>query len=193
MPPGPKRKLITTKNTSLEGKEMIRHNSEILCSLVEVNVNYVNKEWSNWFRGRHILVRYEDTAKDLVNTVFKMYNFTGLPMVTSITNWIREGIQPPSVRNRNPSFTISNDNSKGIKKWRFRLHTSQVSEFEERCWPLMYMMGHISLMALIVFFMIPVKSCGLTRSHSLLFAKTGKLRHSFTSEKVKAKCITGNH
>ena len=97
------------------------------------------------FRGRYILVRYEDTAKDLVNTVFKMYNFTGLPMVTSINNWIREGIQPPSVRNRDPSFVISNDNSERIEKWRFRLDTTQVSEFEERCWPLMYMMGYISI------------------------------------------------
>ena len=145
MPHGPRRELITTKNTTLEGKEMIRHNSEILCSLVENNLNYVNKEWSNWFRGRYILVRYEDTTKDLVNTVFKMYNFTGLPMVTSINNWIRGGIQPPSVRNRNPSFVISNDNSERIEKWRFRLDTTQVSEFEERCWPLMYMMGYISI------------------------------------------------
>ena len=97
------------------------------------------------FRDRYILVRYEDTAKDLVNTVFKMYNFTGLPMVTSINNWIREGIHPPSVRNRDPSFVISNDNSERIEKWRFRLDTTQVSEFEERCWPLMYMMGYISI------------------------------------------------
>ena len=97
------------------------------------------------------MVRYENTAKDLVNTVSKMYNFTGLPMVTSINNWIREGIQPSSVRNRNPSFMISNNNSERIEKWRFRLHTSQVSEFEERDWPLMYTMGYISLMALIVY------------------------------------------
>ena len=145
MPVGPKRKLITEKNTPLEGKEMIRHNSEILCSLLEVNLNYINEEWSNWFSGRYILVRYEDTAIDLLNTVFKVYNFTGLPMVASINNWILEGKKPLGVKNRNPAFSVSKNDVKRIEEWRFRLDTSQVSEFEKGCWPLMYMMGYISV------------------------------------------------
>ena len=145
IPAGPKAKLITEKHTSLEGKEMIRHNSEILCSLVEVNLNYVNTEWSNWFSGRYILTRYEDTTNDLLNTVSKMYNFTGLRMVTSINNWILEGKKPPGVKNRGPAFSVSKNDVKRIEKWRFRLDTSQVSEFEKWCCPLMYMMGYISV------------------------------------------------
>ena len=145
MPDGPSRKLVTTKNTSLEGKEMIMHNSEFLCSLVEDNLYYVNKKWSNWFSGRYILVRYEDTTTDLFDTVLQVYNFTGLRMVTSINNWIREGIRPPGVENSGPAFNISKSDVKRIEKWRFRLDTSQVSEFEEACRPLMYMMGYIPI------------------------------------------------
>jgi len=145
MPNGPSRKLVTTKNTTLEGKEMIRHNSEILCSLVEDNLNYVNKEWSKWFSGRYILVRYEDIANDLFDTVFQVYNFTGLHMVTSINNWIREGIRPPGVENRSPAFSIAKSDVKRTEQWRFRLGTSQVAEFEQGCRPLMYMMGYIPI------------------------------------------------
>jgi len=75
----------------------------------------------------------------------QLYNFTGLSKDTSIIKWIREGIQPPGVENRIPAFVISKNDSKRIENWRFRLDTSQVSEFEKGCWPLMYMMGYISI------------------------------------------------
>ena len=145
MPNGPKRKLITTENTSQEGKEMIIRHSNIMCSQIEENLKYVNEEWSNWFRGRYILIRYEDTVKDLLRTMQKMYNFTGLPMVSSITKWVEKGIRPSGITNRIAPFVISKSDTKRIEHWRPRLDTSQVSELEGGCWPLMYMMGYIGI------------------------------------------------
>jgi len=149
MPFGPMRKLITTKNTPRDGKEMIRHNSDILCSEVEVNLNYVNEEWSKWFKGRYVLARYEDTPANLLKAVLFMYNFTGLPMVTSISKWIREGIRPPGVTINSPTYNGNSfkKNDVRIEHWRLHLDNIQVSEFEEGCWPMMHMMGYISINA----------------------------------------------
>ena len=88
LPNGPKRNLITLKNTTSEGKEIIKNNTRMICSLVEENLNYVNEEWSNWFKDRYILVRYEDVPGDLLTAVHDMYNFTGLPMV----DYVRSGL-----------------------------------------------------------------------------------------------------
>ena len=145
LPFGPKRKLVRLKNTPHEGKEIIRNNARILCSLVEENLSYINLEMSNWFKRRYILARYEDTASNLLTTAVRMYNFTGLPMATSISAWIVEG-KLPGIKNPTPEFHTSKRTEKNIdRSWRFKLSTSQVSEFEEACFTLMYMMGYISI------------------------------------------------
>ena len=145
MPKGPISDVITIKKPSQEGKEIIRRFSNIMCSQIDENLKHVNEEWSNWFRGSYVLIRYEDTVKDLLGTVQKMYNFTGLPMVTSITKWVVEGIRPSGITNNIPSFVISKTDANRIEHWRSRLEASQVSSFEEGCWPVMYMMGYISI------------------------------------------------
>ena len=136
------RKVLTTKNTP---HEVIRHNSAILCSLIQDNLNYVNEEWYNWFRDRYILVRYEDVSDDLVRVALQLYNLTGLPMVASIRKWILEGLRPLGVTSRNSAFVISEKDTARTEHWRYRLDTSQVTEFEELCGPVMNMMGYKSI------------------------------------------------
>ena len=43
------KELIASQNATSEGKEIIRHNSFIVCSLIQNNLNYVNEHWSTWF------------------------------------------------------------------------------------------------------------------------------------------------
>ena len=138
------RELITLVNTTGEGKAIIRHNARRLCSQVEHNLDYVNKEWPNWFKARYILVRYEDTVSDLSRVVLFMYNFTGLPLVSSISKWIYKGVSP--VRSRNfDAFIISKEDISRADEWRFHLHISLVSEFEKTCARLMKQMGYIPI------------------------------------------------
>ena len=118
--------------------------AHIICSTVEDNLNYVNAEWSNWFKSRYIIVRYEDTSGNLLRAVLRMYNFTGLPMDTTISKWITERGSVQGVTNRSP-FVISKEDVDRIDHWKFRLSTSLVSKFEEACYPLMYMTGYISV------------------------------------------------
>ena len=145
LPKGPKRNLITLKNQTSEGKEIIKNNTRIICSLVEENLNYVKEEWYNWFEDRYILVRYEDVPGDLLTAVRRMYNFTGLPMVDDVKKWIIEGKPPGGIKNDEPEFVISNNDVKRSDHWRFGINSSLTAEFEEVCWPLMYIMGYISI------------------------------------------------
>ena len=145
LPIGPKRNLITLQNTTSEGHEIIKNNTRIICSLVEENLNYVNEEWSNWFKDRYILVRYEDIPGDLLTAVYRMYNFTGLRMTDYIQKWILGGKSPENVENYEPEFVISKNDTKKADYWRLSIDTSMVAEFEEVCWPLMCIMGYISI------------------------------------------------
>ena len=145
LPNGPKKNLITLRNPTSEAREIIKNNVRIICSLVEENLNYVNEEWSNWFKDRYILVRYEDVPGDLLTAVHRMYNFTGLPMVNYVKTWILRGKNPRGLKNNEPEFAISKNDVEKSDHWRIGIGTSLVAEFEEACWPVMYIMGYISI------------------------------------------------
>ena len=123
----------------------MHNNTRIICSLVEENLNYVNEEWSNWFKDRYILVHYEDVPGDLLTAVHRMYNFTGLPMVDYVKKWIIGGKPPVGVKNYEPEIVITNKDVINIDRWRFVIGTSLVAELEELRWPLMYIIGYISI------------------------------------------------
>ena len=145
LPKGPKRKLITLRNPTSEGQEIIKNNARIMCSLVEENLNSVNEQWFNWFKDRYILVRYEDVPGDLLTAVHRMYNFTGLPMVDYVKNWTLGGKTPCGDKRDEAYFVISKNDVEKTDRWRSDLGTSLVAEFEEVCWPVMYIMGYISI------------------------------------------------
>ena len=58
----------------------------MLCTLVLENLDYVQEEWSNWFKSRYILVRYEDIISNISKEVSDIYKYFDLPMVEVITN-----------------------------------------------------------------------------------------------------------
>lgn len=142
---GRERNLFTHENTPPEGRDLILKYAHLVCSTVEENLNYVNEQWLNWFKSRYMLVRYEDIPGDLLNTVQRVYNFTGLAMAESISKWIHEGKSPSGVTNEDPEWAISKKDVERTDHWRFRLETSLVSGIEEACWSVMYMMGYISI------------------------------------------------
>lgn len=135
--------LFNQKPMSPEGIKLLKGNVQKLCSLLVENLNHVNTEWSNWFKSRYILVRYEDAISNLLEAASDIYKFVGLPMVDIVTNWIK-GTPPPGRKTmRYFGMVLSNKDADTIDKWRFREKSSLVSLFEEPCKPLMKTMGYI--------------------------------------------------
>ena len=129
------------RRSSPQGIANLNNNAHLLCSLVSENLAYVNTEWSNWFKSRYILVRYEDVISNMSRAVYDMYKSIGLPMVQSIVQWIK-GVPPPG-RSHNRGMVISKADAITIDQWRFRENSPRVSLFEEACGPLMEAMGYI--------------------------------------------------
>lgn len=136
-------KLFTEKPMSTEGISLLKQNAQTMCSLVSENLHHVNKEWTNWFKNRYILVRYEDAISNMSKVANSMYKFVGLPMVDKITNWIKGISLPDQKKKRGHAMILSNNDTDTIDHWRFRVNSSLVSLFEEACGPLMEAMGYI--------------------------------------------------
>ena len=142
---GPVANLFTQTPMSPEGIKLLKENAQMLCTLVLENLDHVHAEWSNWFKRRYILVRYEDIISNIPKEVFDIYKYFGLPMVDIITNWIK-GIPPPGRdTSRYLALVISKTDTASIEKWRFREKPSLISSFEEACSPLMKTVGYISV------------------------------------------------
>ena len=133
------RKMFSEEPLSAEATSIVMHNAQMICSLVTGNLDYVNSEWSNWFKSHYILLRFEDIISNMSRAVNDMYTSVGLDMVKIISNWLK-GLPPPG-RSRK-TMVISNANAAAIDKWRSR-PSSLVSLFEETCGPLMEAMGYI--------------------------------------------------
>ena len=137
------RRLFNEKPLSTKAISLVTQNAQMLCSLIAGNLDYVNKEWSNWFQNRYILVRYEDCISNMSRAVNDMYKAIGLDMVETIINWIK-GIPPPGQSTTRAKATVlSKTDAATIDKWRFRETSTLVSLFEESCGPLMEAMGYI--------------------------------------------------
>ena len=126
---------------SPEGIKLLKENAQMLCMLVLENLDHVYAEWSNWFKSRYLLIRYEDIISNLSKAVFDIYKYLDLPMVDIITNWIK-GIPPPGREtSRYLALVVSKTDTDSVLKWRFRENPSLVSLFEEACSPLMKTVG----------------------------------------------------
>ena len=134
------RKMFSEEPLSAEAISIVKQKGQMICSLVTGNLNYVNSEWSNWFKSRYILVRYEDVISNMSRAVNDMYKFIGLDMVEAISNWLK-GVPPPGRSAK--TMVISDTNAAAIDKWRSRQSSSLVSLFEDTCGPLMEAMGYI--------------------------------------------------
>lgn len=142
---GPVANLFTQTPLSPEGIKLLKENAQMLCTLVSENLDHVYAEWSNWFKTRYLLIRYEDIISNLSKEVFDIYKYFGLPMVDIITNWIK-GIPPPGREtSRYLALVISKTDTNSAEKWRFLENPSLVSLFEEACSPLMKTVGYISV------------------------------------------------
>ena len=140
---GREKRLLTQKPLSVEGISLVKKNAQMLCSLVAGNLEYVNTKWSNWFKNRYILLRYEDAISNMSGAVHDMYKAIGLDMVETISNWIK-GVPPPGrSTSRTQATVLSNTDAATVDKWRFHENSTLVSLFEEACGPLMEAMGYM--------------------------------------------------
>ena len=137
------KRLVTQKPLSAKGISLVKKNAQMLCSLITGNLEYVNTEWSNWFKKRYILVRYEDAISNMSGAVNDMYKAIGLDMVETISNWIK-GVPPPGrSTSRTQATVLSNTDAATVDQWRFRESLKLVSLFEEACGSLMEVMGYM--------------------------------------------------
>ncbi|XP_073423925.1 carbohydrate sulfotransferase 1-like [Dendrobates tinctorius] len=112
------------------------HNMD-LTSLINMCTDYSNSlktafSRPSWLKGKYMLVRYEDLAKDPIKKANEIYNFLGLPWKEELSSWIEENTNA-TVAPNSSKFATSRNSSKTVENWRLNLHFSIVQTVQNFC------------------------------------------------------------
>ncbi|KAM9311168.1 carbohydrate sulfotransferase 1-like [Gastrophryne carolinensis] len=86
----------------------------------------------SWLKGRYMLVRYEDIAKDPLKKAIEIYNFVGLEWKDNLTAWIEENTNASVPSNVN-KYTTNRNSSETAENWRLHLHFNIVQVVQDIC------------------------------------------------------------
>ncbi|KAH8032192.1 hypothetical protein HPB51_023827 [Rhipicephalus microplus] len=97
---------------------------------------------SREFPGRAIQVRFEDLALDTVNVTSKMYSALGLPLTTSVRQFIDTHTKETNVKvQRNPYATFRN--SKGVANaWKRKIRPEHTLHLNRVCEDVIRRLGY---------------------------------------------------
>ncbi|KAM4747085.1 carbohydrate sulfotransferase 1-like [Rhinophrynus dorsalis] len=86
-----------------------------------------------WLKGKYMLVRYEDLAKNPVKKAREMYDFVGLEWKDNVHRWIERNTNGSSVPLGNIKFTTSRNSAETAENWRLHLCFDIVQSLQELC------------------------------------------------------------
>ena len=116
------------------------------CEMTERNLNLV-KEFGPSVRSRITLLRFEDLAVKPLKVLDYLYEFAGLEVLESITNWVVKITQPSlkdlKAEERNPVSVVRNSFDV-LNKWRLVADPCYVHVIERYCRDVMKLMGYIT-------------------------------------------------
>lgn len=86
----------------------------------------------SWLKGKYMLVRYEDLAKDPIKKAYEIYNFVGLQWKEGLSAWIEENTNA-TVSPNSSKFATIRKSSETVENWRLHLHLSIVQTVQDVC------------------------------------------------------------
>ncbi|XP_044133413.1 carbohydrate sulfotransferase 1-like [Bufo gargarizans] len=86
----------------------------------------------SWLRGKYILVRHEDLAKDPIKKTKEIYNFVGLHWKEGLSAWIEENTNATVPPNPHKYSTIRKS-AETVENWRLHLHFSIIQTVQIIC------------------------------------------------------------
>ncbi|KAE8297596.1 Carbohydrate sulfotransferase 1 [Larimichthys crocea] len=95
-----------------------------------------------WLKGKYMLVRYEDLAKNPLLKTKEMYDYLGLPMDKNVEDWIHantRGSNEPSAKHK---FGTVRDSAANAESWRLKLSYDMVEYTQTVCQKVLHQLGY---------------------------------------------------
>ncbi|XP_068598015.1 carbohydrate sulfotransferase 1-like [Brachionichthys hirsutus] len=96
----------------------------------------------HWLKGKYMLVRYEDLARNPLQKTKEIYDFLGLPMDKSVRDWISANTQVRNVLQTRVKFGTSRNSTANAESWRLRLGYDMVEYMQTVCGKPLLQLGY---------------------------------------------------
>ncbi|CAL1577374.1 unnamed protein product [Knipowitschia caucasica] len=93
-----------------------------------------------WLRGRYMLVRYEDIAREPMDKAREMYQFTGIPFSDKARDWIAKNTL--TTQGASGIYSTQKNSSEQAEKWRFNIPFTLARAVQRVCGPTMKLFGY---------------------------------------------------
>ncbi|XP_043944085.1 carbohydrate sulfotransferase 1-like [Protopterus annectens] len=99
----------------------------------------------SWLRGKYMLVRYEDLAKEPVKKAKEIYKFVGLNWNDRISKWILQNTKVNITPSEYNKFSTSRNSSAVAESWRLNLSFDIVKTVQNVCNATLSRLGYRSV------------------------------------------------
>ncbi|NXL60175.1 CHST1 sulfotransferase, partial [Chordeiles acutipennis] len=94
-----------------------------------------------WLKGKYMLVRYEDLARNPMKKTEEIYDFLGIPMDSNVERWIQNNTRGDRSSSKHKYGTVRNS-AATAEKWRFRLSYEIVAFTQHACHQVLAQLGY---------------------------------------------------
>lgn len=115
-----------------------------ICRQIEANVRTFLK-LTKKTNNRYHMLRYEDLARNPVETLQRMYKISGITMHNDTLRWIKNHTSNQNTSSKNGqgyNFSTRRDSKANIDNWRLEVDPCIVNVIEDSCRPLIQLLGY---------------------------------------------------
>ncbi|XP_051820651.1 carbohydrate sulfotransferase 1 [Antechinus flavipes] len=94
-----------------------------------------------WLKGKYMLVRYEDLARNPMKKTEEIYGFLGIPLDSHVERWIHNNTRGDRSSSKHKYGTLRNS-AATAEKWRFRLSYDIVAFTQNACQQVLAQLGY---------------------------------------------------
>uniref|UniRef100_A0A8C4X6F0 Sulfotransferase n=1 Tax=Erpetoichthys calabaricus TaxID=27687 RepID=A0A8C4X6F0_ERPCA len=98
-----------------------------------------------WLKGKYMLIRYEDLAKEPVQKAKEIYKFIGLGMDPKVHTWILQNTNGSNNAEGNYKFTTTRNSKATAESWRLNLAFDIVQTVQRLCNTTLSQLGYKSV------------------------------------------------
>ncbi|KAM4642028.1 carbohydrate sulfotransferase 4-like [Discoglossus pictus] len=131
--------------SAYNGKEQVKPTlAQVMAKICrsQVAINKVARGNQEFLRGRYMVIRHEDLAKEPFYNVKRIYNFAGLSLPKDLESWI-DKVTRKTTSSENGSIAYSRNSSEVVNKWRRDLDFELVKNIQNGCQEAMELFGYL--------------------------------------------------
>ncbi|XP_055363298.1 carbohydrate sulfotransferase 1-like isoform X2 [Betta splendens] len=96
----------------------------------------------HWLKGKYMLVRYEDLARNPLLKTKEIYEYLGLPMDKNVEEWIHANTRGSSEPSAKHKFGTVRDSAANAESWRLKLSYDMVEHTQTVCHKVLQQLGY---------------------------------------------------